>query len=454
MKVTYEWYNDPYFVEREDPEFAMENPDHLTAEEFYCGYLGKIRELQPCTESDLRRIEQSKRNYRESNWFSSLTHEERINNKKKNILKHAVSVELDNMTFNGISEDDPIREQRLLYAKYMAMLQHPKLFTSSDVAAAKNAFDKACDTYAERVRAFTVLREQYEEKRKKKLKEEAEFQKRFEEFKQALQKKQVQSKLCQSVTDEIEEVINEIAGAYYDTNASAIKDRLEEGYEKVKRIVGEKDPLYTSSVGTFMSNNTVMRGLNNGQLMMSRMKKFGKYKGETLYSIPVPAYNTSNEYSLYSFLMYYRFVIGCNAEYPDLIRCGVYVHQEEALNMFENDTKAFYSIYKHIDHLRSQYPDDVDLIIGVKEDKVPFDMVLDMLNLIGINPIEHGGIYTRGRYIQYTRNTIMRTLKPKFDSLIDIYAYTSHDEFVGIIQKMVDDVFPGDGSAFPIQKKS
>ena len=45
MKVTYEWYNDPYFVEREDPEFAMENPDHLTAEEFYCGYLGKIREL-------------------------------------------------------------------------------------------------------------------------------------------------------------------------------------------------------------------------------------------------------------------------------------------------------------------------------------------------------------------------------------------------------------------------
>ena len=453
MKVTYEWYNDPYFVEREDPEFAMENPDHLTAEEFYCGYLGKIRELQPCTESDLRRIEQSKRNYRESNWFSSLTHEERINNKKKNILKHAVSVELDNMTFNGISEDDPIREQRLLYAKYMAMLQHPKLFSSDEIDAAKRAFDKAASTYAERLRAFSLLREEYEAKRKAKIKRDAEIYKAFEEHKQDLQEKRQQTKLCQTVLDVIKEVVSDVVGAYYDTHAPALKEKLEGGYDKVKLIVGEDDPLYCDYFGSWISKDLVMSALYSGQLMMSRMKKFGKYKDETLYSVPIPIYSIGEGYSLYSFMMYYRFIIGCNVKYPNLIRLGIYLNRAESLEMFENNPKAFHKVYEYIENWRDhRYPDDVDLVLAVKEDQVPFDMILNTPDLIGISIQKNNELYTRGRYIQCVRNVIMRTLDSKMDSLIEMYPYTAIDEFNNIIRNMVEEVF-GDGSQFPIQKE-
>ena len=453
MKVTYEWYNDPYFVEREDPEFAMENPDHLTAEEFYCGYLGKIRELQPCTESDLRRIEQSKRNYRESNWFSSLTHEERINNKKKNILKHAVSVELDNMTFNGISEDDPIREQRLLYAKYMAMLQHPKLFSSDEINAAKHAFDKAASTYAERLRAFSLLRAEYEAKRKAKIKRDAEIYKAFEEHKQDLQEKRQQTKLCHTVLDVIKEVVSDVVGVYYDTHAPALKEKLEGGYDKVKLIVGEDDPLYCDYVGRWVSKDLVMSALYSGQLMMSRMKKFGKYKDETLYSVPIPLYSIGEGYSLHSFMMYYRFIIGCNVEYPNLIRLGIYLNRAESLEMFENNPKTFHKVYKYIEDWRDhRYPDDVDLVLAVKEDQVPFDMVLNTPDLMGISIQKNNELYTRGRYIQCVRNVIMRTLDSKMDSLIEMYPYTAIDEFNNIIRNMVEEVF-GDGSQFPIQKE-
>lgn len=453
MKVTYEWYNDPYFVEREDPEFAMENPDHLTAEEFYCGYLGKIRELQPCTESDLRRIEQSKRNYRESNWFSSLTHEERINNKKKNILKHAVSVELDNMTFNGISEDDPIREQRLLYAKYMAMLQHPKLFSSDEINAAKHAFDKAASTYAERLRAFSLLREEYEAKRKAKIKRDAEIYKAFEEHKQDLQEKRQQTKLCHTVLDVIKEVVSDVVGAYYDAHAPALKEKLEGGYDKVKLIVGEDDPLYCDYVGNWISKDLIMSALYSGQLMMSRMKKFGKYKDETLYSVPIPLYSIGEGHSLHSFMMYYRFIIGCNVEYPNLIRLGIYLNRAESLEMFENDPKTFHKVYEYIENWRDhRYPDDVDLVLAVKEDQVPFDMVLNTPDLMGISIQKNNEIYTRGRYIQCVRNAIMKVLDSKMDSLIEMYPYTAIDEFNNIIRNMVEEVF-GDGSQFPFLKE-
>ena len=182
MKVTYEWYNDPYFVEREDPEFAMENPDHLTAEEFYCGYLGKIRELHSCTESDLRRLEQRGKhkccNYKTANWFSaSVSEEQKIKDRKRKILKEAIDAEKSNMQFHGIPKEDPVTEQRILYVRYMAMLQNPKLFSSDEIDAAKRAFDKAASTYAERLRAFSLLRAEYETKRKAKIKRDAEFTK-------------------------------------------------------------------------------------------------------------------------------------------------------------------------------------------------------------------------------------------------------------------------------------
>lgn len=458
MKVTYEWYNDPYFVEREDPEFAMENPDHLTAEEFYCGYLGKIRELHSCTESDLRRLEQRGKhkccNYKTANWFSaSVSEEQKIKDRKRKILKEAIDAEKSNMQFHGIPKEDPVTEQRILYVRYMAMLQNPKLFSSDEIDAAKRAFDKAASTYAERLRAFSLLRAEYETKRKAKIKRDAEIYKAFEEHKQDLQEKRQQTKLCHTVLDVIKEVVSDVVGAYYDTHAPALKEKLEGGYDKVKLIVDEDDPLYCDYFGRWISKDLVMSALYSGQLMMSRMKKFGKYKDETLYSVPIPLYSIGEGNSLHSFMMYYRFIIGCNVEYPNLIRLGIYLNRAESLEMFENNPKAFHKVYKYIEDWRDhRYPDDVDLVLAVKEDQVPFDMVLNTPDLMGISIQKNNEIYTRGRYIQCVRNAIMRVLDSKMDSLIEMYPYTAIDEFNNIIRNMVEEVF-GDGSQFPIQKE-